>query len=439
MTNQVATPLYNKLSAAFESRNAADLTPLREAAFARFKAKGFPSVKEEDWRFTSLVPYLDVDFSVTAEAAGDAGIQQAVDAAAIEGLEAYRLVVVNGRIHSGLSVLPEPDEMHIGPLQEVINTDAFRAHFEAEDHTGGNSFTQLNTAFFTDGVYIEVPKNVSIEKPVHIIHVNTASVPTLFHPRQVIVVNRSAGAVFLETSVSLHPKQAMFFNNVLQVVVKENGECTHYRIQDNAPGERWVHHTQVTQHRTSRYSNYTFSLPGADLIRNNLELKLDGTATESHLYGLYLAAGNQLTDNHTAIEHIHPACQSTEHYKGVLLDNARAVFNGKVFVQREAQQTNAYQQNNNLLISDKATVYAKPQLEIFADDVKCSHGCTIGQFNNESLFYLQSRGIGEESARKLLVEAFMFDVTDKIEHEPIREHLQELIHQKMTAAMAAGA
>lgn len=432
MTNQVATPLYNKLAAAFEARSAEERVPLREAAFEAFKAKGFPSVKEEDWRFTSLVPYLDTDYRLTADTTSEAALLQAVNGAAIEGLDAYRLVVVNGRIHTGLSQLPDGNLLTIQPLQPVMNTDAFRAHFTETDHTGGTAFTQLNTAFFTEGVFIEVAKNAVIDKPVQVVNVFATSGNTFFHPRQVIVVNRNADATFIETAVSLE-KHVLFFNNVLQVVVKENAQCTHYYIQDNAAGERWVHHTHVTQHRSSRYNNFTFSLPGADLLRNNLELTLDGTTTESHLYGLYLVAGSQLTDNHTAIEHRYPACQSTELYKGVLMDTARAVFNGKVYVHREAQQTNAYQQNNNLLLSDKAQVYTKPQLEIFADDVKCSHGCTIGQFNPESVFYLQSRGIGEESARKLLVEAFMFDVTQKIQHEAVKEHVQQLIYQKMAA------
>ncbi|MBC8034053.1 MAG: SufD family Fe-S cluster assembly protein, partial [Chitinophagaceae bacterium] len=171
--------------------------------------------------------------------------------------------------------------------------------------------------------------------------------------------------------------------------------------------------------------------------RNNLEIRLNDTATETHLYGLYLVAGNQLTDNHTSIEHRHPGCRSNEMYKGVLMDNGKAVFNGKVFVKREAQQTNAFQQNNNLLLSDKAQVYAKPQLEIFADDVKCSHGCTVGQFNPDSLFYLQSRGIGANAAKKMLVEAFMFDVTEKINNEAVKQHVQELIYKKMGTSSTA--
>lgn len=432
MTNQVATPLYNKLAAAFEERHATDRVPLREEAFAAFKAKGFPSIKEEDWRFTSLVPYLDTDYSFTNVTVDEALLQQAIDTAAIEGLDAYKLVVVNGVINSRLSVLPAESSMKVTSLQPVIGSDAFRAHFSAPDHTGGNAFTLLNTAFFAEGVYVEVPKNAVVDKPVHIIHLFTSAENTFFQPRQVVVVNPNAEVVFVETAVSIHPEHTLFANSVAQVVVKENAKCTHYQIQANGAGERYVQHTQVTQHRTSRYSNFTFSLPGADLIRNNLELTLDDTATESHLYGLYLVAGSQLVDNHTAIEHKHPACNSTEHYKGVVTGKGRAVFNGKVYVRREAQQTNAYQQNNNLLLSDKAQVYAKPQLEIFADDVKCSHGCTIGQFNPESLFYLRARGIGEEAARKLLVEAFMFDVTQKIEHEAVKEYVQGLIYEKMS-------
>jgi len=183
----------------------------------------------------------------------------------------------------------------------------------------------------------------------------------------------------------------------------------------------------VRQHRQSLYNNFTITLPGADLVRNDLQARLEEDHTETHLYGLYLAAGHQLVDNHTLVDHQKPNCHSNELYKGVLLEHATGVFNGKVFVHQEAQKTNAFQQNNNLVISNKATIDSKPQLEIFADDVKCSHGSTVGQFSEESLFYLRARGIGEEAAKGLLINAFAFDVTEKIRIPEVEAHVNELI------------
>ncbi|MGY0037083.1 Fe-S cluster assembly protein SufD [Pedobacter sp. NJ-S-72] len=273
-------------------------------------------------------------------------------------------------------------------------------------------------------------------KPVQIIHLYTANENMLYQPRHLIIVNENAKAELIDSAVSLGHAQRVLMNSVSQITVKENANLIQYVIQDNAAEDRLINYNHITQERHSRYDNFMFNLPGAELIRNNLEIVLNGSATETHLLGLYLVAGHQLTDNHTAIHHRFPHCDSNEIYKGVLLDKGKAVFNGKVFVERPAQKTNAFQQNNNLLLSDKAQVFAKPQLEIFADDVKCSHGCTVGQFDPESLFYLQSRGISEESARKLLVEAFMFDVTQKIENEAVKDFVQSLIYKKMENSLA---
>lgn len=443
MTTQVATTLYSRLADEFNLRQAlpgetAELVQVRKDAFAAFVAKGFPSIKEEDWRFTNLVPFLDTSYAVQATPASDAVIQEAVEKSTIDGLDAYRLVLVNGSINFDLSVLPEGQGVTIVPLKSIRETPAFRSYLAEHDyHTGGNTLVSLNTALFTDGYYMEVKAGSVVDKPILLVHVYSADDHAFFQPRHLIVVNKHAKAEIIETAVTLKGGHAVLTNSVLQVVVNENAHLRHYHIQQNSAHERWLHYNHITQRRDSRYDNYTFSLPDSDLIRNNLDVVLDGSSTETHLYGLYLVGDRQLTDNHTAIEHRYPGCQSNELYKGVLMGNGKAVFNGKVYVQPEAQQTNAYQQNNNLLLSDKAQVYAKPQLEIFADDVKCSHGCTIGQFNPESLFYLQSRGIGEDAARNLLVEAFAFDVTDKVENVAVKEYLQHLIHQKMTPASMA--
>jgi len=439
MVNQLTAPLYNKLIAEFEGSLApgtnGDLSKLRKNAFEVFKAKGFPTLKDEDWRFTNLTPFLTDDFSLVSGIAAEEEVISAINAALIPGLDAYLLVLLNGEIQPALSVLPAGD-VTIQRLESIVNSAEFAAH-ATFDEVESNRMLALNTSLFTDGYFIEIPRNVVMDKPVQIIHLYSADENAMFQPRHLIVVNENAKAELIESSVMLKNAKRVLLNSVTQVSVKQNAQLIQYNIQDNHTEERLIGYTRVTQERDSRYDNFTFNLPGAELIRNNLEVVLNGTATETHLLGVYLVGGHQLTDNHTAIHHKFPHCESNEIYKGVLLDHGKAVFNGKVFVERPAQKTNAFQQNNNLLLSDNAQVFAKPQLEIFADDVKCSHGCTVGQFDPESLFYLRSRGISEDSSRKLLVEAFMFDVTQKITNEPVKQYIQSLIHTKMEDSLSS--
>jgi len=432
MINQLTAPLYDKLIAEFDSVKGTngDLSELKNAAFDLFKSKGFPTSKDEDWKFTNLGPFLADDFSFIAGTPDEDQVIAAINKATIPGLNAYLLVLVNGRIEPALSVLPDAQQVTILPLNDVLHTQAFKDTIIL-DKAETNRMLALNTALFTDGYFIEVHKNVVLDKPLQVINLYTADENVLFQPRHLVVVNTNAKVELVESSTFITATGHSMLNSVNQGIVKENGQLIQYNIQNNLPDERLITYNQVKQERNSRYDNFTFNLPGAELIRNNLEIELNGSNTETHLFGLYLVGGKQLTDNHTLIHHKFPHCESNEIYKGVLLDNAKAVFNGKVFVDRPAQKTNAFQQNNNLLLSDKAQVFAKPQLEIFADDVKCSHGCTVGQFDPESLFYLRARGIGEESARKLLVEAFMFDVTQKIGNEVIKDYVQSLIYSKM--------
>jgi Fe-S cluster assembly protein SufD len=435
MINQLTAPLYNKLIAEFETndqRNTnGDLSAFRQNAFDLFKSKGFPTMRDEDWKFTNIQPFLTDDLSLTAGTDyHEDEVIAALNKAVIPGLDAYLLVLLNGKIQLHLSVLPDASLATIQPLDNLLSTASVPEVFvQHKDST--NRMLALNSALFTNGFALEVPRNAVIDKPMQIVHLYTADDNSLFQPRHLIVVNANAEAEVIETSIWLRNDKRVLLNSVTQVSVKENAKLVQYNIQDNEPEERLINYNQVTQERSSRYDNFTFNLPGAELIRNNLEIVLNGSSTETHMFGLYMVGENQLTDNHTAIHHRFPNCDSNEVYKGVLLGNGKAVFNGKVFVERPAQKTNAFQQNNNLLLSDRAQVFAKPQLEIFADDVKCSHGCTVGQFDPDSVFYLQARGISEESARKLLVEAFMFDVTQKIDNEAVKEYVQSLIYNKM--------
>jgi Fe-S cluster assembly protein SufD len=280
---------------------------------------------------------------------------------------------------------------------------------------------------YKNGLFIEVKAGSRPSKPLHVIHLYTAETPAFFMPRHQVVLHRQAELHFMESSACTTGSAPVLVNDVLECTLEDGAQLTHYVLQSGRPGERMISHTQVNQGRDSRYDNVKLCLPAADLLRNQLNVVLNGTGSECHLYGLYLPGDNQVVDNHTVVDHRQPNCESNELYKGVLQGNAKAVFNGKIFVRQIAQKTNAFQQNNNLLLGDKALVHSKPQLEIFADDVKCSHGSTIGQFNPEHLYYLRARGIGEEAAKELLVQAFGADITDRVSSEAVQRHLAKYL------------
>jgi Fe-S cluster assembly protein SufD len=313
------------------------------------------------------------------------------------------------------------------PLSEATGRPAFQKHFGKYIDLAKFHFAAANTALFRNGLFLEVKKNTVVEKPLHLIHITTAGEPTYFQPRQLFVIGLSASISIIESYATDTNGAQVFINNVSEIVLQENARMSHYYIQAGDENARYVHHTEVYQQANSVYNNYKASFPGTSLWRNNLNVALDGENVESHLYGLYLAGGRQLVDNHTIVDHRKPHCNSNELYKGVMKDESAGVFNGKIFVRKDAQKTNAFQQNNNMILGKKAVVDSKPQLEIFADDVKCSHGSTMGQFNPDALFYLKSRGIGEEKARALLIHAFAFDVTEKIPIPEVQTHINALI------------
>jgi Fe-S cluster assembly protein SufD len=295
-------------------------------------------------------------------------------------------------------------------------------------------------------IIIRVDPGYLPDKPLHIMHVFTADRNLLVQPRHVVLVNRNAALTIIESVLSvegasisparngssaaengtaIQPK--ILVNTLTEIILEQDAQLEHTMIQTPGKDTRVIQHTTVRQKRQSLYSNFTFTFPGSELVRNELYIRMEEEYAQSHLYGLYLTGGKQLVDNHTLVDHQKPNCQSNELYKGVLLEQSTGVFNGKIYVHKDAQKTNAFQQNNNLVISKKATIDSKPQLEIFADDVKCSHGSTVGQFSEDALFYLRSRGIGEDAAKGLLITAFAFDVTEKIRMPALRTHINHLI------------
>jgi Fe-S cluster assembly protein SufD len=451
MINQLETPLYESLVSKFEiallQGNDDRSRTLRQEAFQTFKTLGFPSIKNEEWKYTNVLPFLKDNYIAenTPVASGTGYFQQAAKlvSAHLEAVQnslkgehkgAYRLVTLNGLIVPELSVLPSSSEIRVLPLSEATDQPSFEQHFGHIARWEDNAFVALNTAMYSDGLFIEVGKNTIPDKPLHIVNVLLSDTPVFVQPRHLFVVNAGAQLEIIETTISDDTTIPVFVNGVTEIAVATGAHFHHYDIQTGRNGMRFVQRTEATQERHSNYSNYTFTLPGADLVRNNLVLHLNEADLESHLYGLYLSAGTQLIDNHTEVHHKMPRGESNQLYKGVLLDKSKAVFNGKIYVYEDAQKTNAFQQSNNILFSDKSTVNAKPQLEIFADDVKCSHGTTIGQINKDALFYLQSRGISEATAKNLMVNAFAFDVTQKVKIPALRTYLEQLIAVEMEKA-----
>lgn len=419
------TSLYDQLTASFQEKaldaSAPWLKQLRSGAFESFSKNGFPTVKNEEWRFTNVNAYLKDDYSVQA-------IPPSTLTALppIAGLEAYDIVLNNGTLQSDIQI----PGVSITDIRKAASDKTLEPYLGKNINLKQNSFAALNTALFQNGIVIEISKNIAVDKPVHIHYVYNAGLPAFMQPRILVIAQPGSTLELIET-VSVEGTASLFVNSVTECFVYENARVDQYYLQLAPTNAHFVNFTQVTQKADSLYKNYTYTLPGATLVRNNLHLDLDGTNTESHLYGLYLVGNNQLVDNHTLVNHKKPHCLSNELYKGVLTGNGRGVFNGKIFVQQDAQKTNAFQQNNNMLLSDKAVMDTKPQLEIFADDVKCSHGSTMGSFNADALFYLKARGIGEASARNLLVKAFAFDVTNKIQIPDVRNFVEKLITQKM--------
>ncbi|MDR2273362.1 MAG: Fe-S cluster assembly protein SufD [Sphingobacterium sp.] len=432
MSTLVSESLLQQVLGAFKEQSVSDepafFTTARQQAFERFEAAGFPTVKNEEWKYTNIhsiinKPYvLDVDVDIE-------GLD--FSAGEIPNLDAYRIILVNGQYVLAVSELEKVKGLVVIPMDDAVAEPAFQAHFAKYADKSDNIMVALNTAAYTNGVFIHLKKGVVLDKPIQIIHVATGKEDFFAQTRNLIVVEPNAELELIESFITAEGTARNVHNKVSEIVVKENAKIQHYYLQVAESVSSYFNHTEVYQEKYSLYNNYNCNFPGASFIRNNINVRLDAENVESHLYGINLTAEDQLVDNHTVVDHLKPHCESYEWYKNITQDKSTAIFNGKIFVREDAQKTNAFQQNNNMLMSDNSAVYTKPQLEIFADDVKCSHGCTMGQFDNEALFYLRARGIGEESARILLVHAFAFDVTTRFSNEVVRKYVEELVEESL--------
>jgi Fe-S cluster assembly protein SufD len=413
---------------------AGGLDTVRRTAFKAFDQMGIPGVKHEEWKYTRIAGLFNKEYFF-ASAEGAAHINAATfDAARLPGYEqANELVFVNGIFSFALSAIRSA-ELVVLPLEEAAASSEYASLVAANlGHSAQylkDGINALNTAFVTGGVFVYVKKGKLTEHPVYIYHIADAAGENVFaQPRSLVYISENAQVQLVETYHTTGGVES-FTNQVMEIVVEKDAMLELYKIQDDAASASQVSTTHIRQTGKSYTHVVTVTLNGG-IVRNNLNMVLDAAYCEAHLYGLYFQGGQTHVDNHTVVDNVKPHCLSNELYKGILNGKSSAVFNGKIFVQRQAQKTNAYQSNKNILLSAEASVNTKPQLEIFADDVKCSHGCTIGQLAEEGMFYLQSRGISETIARSLLVHAFAIDILEHIKPPAIREHVNKLISERL--------
>ena len=409
------------------------LDVLREHAFREFSQMGIPGTKNEEWKYTRVAGLFNKHFQLPVNPLTSSISAEELNAFRLPGFQqANELVFINGFYSFSLSRIQSP-ELRVMSLEEAAKNE-FREN--VAKWLGDSSqyirdgIHALNTAFVHGAVYIHVTKGRQIEHPLYIYHITDArSVNILSQPRSLMMVSEGAQVKVAEHYATLGTSES-FTNQVMEIILENESRLEYYKIQNDGSNTNQVNTTHIRQIGKSFSHTVTISLNGG-LVRNNLNVVLDAKNCEAHLYGLYFQSGHSHIDNHTIVDNIKPNCLSNELYKGVLDDQATGVFNGKIFVRQAAQKTNAYQSNKNILLSDSSSVNAKPQLEIFADDVKCTHGCTVGKLNEEGLFYLQSRGISEKMARNLLLGAYVADILEQIKPDPLRAFVEKLIHQRL--------
>ena len=391
----------------------------KNQAFELLKGLEFPTRKTEDWRYTSVKKILKKQYIQFNEAE-----QIDLSNEIVPSLDAYNIVLVNGVYSKELSHVDFPDEVVIDTFPKALEEYFSLIHstFNGIAKNNEEVFTALNTSYFHEGVFIHIPKKVKLEKSIHVIHVNTKS-NVVSNVRLLIVADEFSEVGVVQSFASVNAMECLT-NSVTEVFVKENAKVVIDKLQSEEPKNNLISTVQVNQKANSTFKINTATVSG-DFVRNGVNIDVDGENCTSEMNGLYMQKGIQHVDNHTKISHLKPNCTSFELYKGVLRGKSTGVFNGKVIVAVDAQKIEAYQQNKNIILSREATMNAKPELEIFADDVKCSHGTTTGQFDEEAIFYLQTRGISKESAKKLLIEAFADEVIDKVDSEELRIWIKE--------------
>ena len=409
------------------------LHQLRRQAIEQFAAQGFPTAQDEEWRYTSLAPLLQHTFQPAPK--GTSLTQTDLQPWLFARPQSPRLVFVDGYYAPALSVAGSlPQGVKLLNLETALQQSPDLVLSTLNHQVDGErcALAALNTAFLQDGVFLHLPEGIHVEHPIHLLFLSTApAAPAFTTPRILVVAEARSRATLVETCAG--PQGGVYLTNALaEVVVGEDAHFEYCKIQQEGDQAFHLDHTRVHESCRSRFTGHSISL-GARLSRNQLETLLDGEGIESTLNGLYLAGGAQHLDHHTLIDHAQPLCSSHELYKGVLGGRSTGVFRGRILVRPQAQKTDAYQANRNLLLSSEAEIDTKPQLEIYADDVKCSHGATVGQLDEEALFYLQTRGLDTAQARGLLTQAFAGQLLERLGDAALREHLERVVAGKLAS------
>lgn len=408
-----------------------EIRKIRKQAIEQFEVVGFPTKSIEEWKYTSLKELLKNDYKILNN------LQNEVDTKLIKhhllsGIETFKLVFLNGVFQSQISATSH-EGMDICILSSAMQNTKYKLFFEhyfnkIASKTDG--LTSLNTAFLQEGAFIHIPKSVVVSKPIEILYLTTGTdVDVMSQPRNLVIVDENAYVQIVEKHQSLTTQNTLT-NTVTEVFANKRAIVEWYKIQNDTPNASMIDSTYILQDKESVVSTFTFSLGGA-MVRNNLHFYHKGEHITSNLNGVTMLNGSQHVDHQTNIHHQQPNCESHELYKSIFDEQSTGVFNGKVLVSKEAQKTDAYQQNDNILLTDEASVYTKPQLEIFADDVKCSHGCTIGQLDQNSLFYMRQRGIPHSEARALLLYAFMDEVINSVKIPVLKTWITKQVSQKL--------
>ena len=408
----------------------------RRAAFADFEKLGFPAKKNEEYRYTPITRALEREFQADTLAdnpVNEALVSELIQSVTPSDIEANRLIFVNGQFQESLSnIISTSDGIIVKPLSQAYKEhgDLIEQYFANQPAIQADSFVALNTALAQEGLFIHVPKNKAIKAPILTYFISdTSQGATVATPRNLYIAEASSKFSVTESFHTIGA-EASYQNVVSEIWVAPNASVHYTKLQPESVKAYHTGTTEVHQARDSRFTGITVSLQGA-MLRNNLNITLDDENCETHMYGLYMLNGKTHVDNHTAVDHRKPNSFSNELYKGIMDDQSKGVFNGKIYVRQDAQKTNAFQSNSNILLTNEASIDTKPQLEIWADDVKCSHGATTGQIDEEQLFYLRTRGVSKEQATAILLRAFAGDVLDNIELDFIRKQIEEVIDERL--------
>lgn len=423
---------FEKFESNLDGQSKSVIHKLRREAINQLSTNGFPSTRNEEWKYTNVQPILETAYQPIHEYKEGILSKSDVSNLSYSGMDCYKVVFLNGHFAKDLSDVNELSEkIFISDLRDAINSNNDHVNQFLSRYAGfEDSFTALSTAFIQDGILLHVPKNLVLEKPIHLMFINAGDEDNILsHPRNLIIADSNSKATIIESH--MYKEDLNYFANIVsEIILNANALVKHIKIQNESTKAFHISSLHTHQEKDSNFQSFVVNL-GGKLVRNNIRTILNGSGAECTLNGVYLGHQDQLIDNRTIIEHAKPNCFSTQLYKGIMNDNARGVFNGKIHVYQAAQKTNAIQSNKGLLLSENASFDTKPQLEIYADDVRCTHGATIGQLEKDALFYLQSRGIGLERAKNLLINAFASEVLDQIKIESIKSDVENRINDKL--------